>query len=326
MNTELKDSISRLSRLGAASAVALGLMGFLDEYHLVFELTVHFRLQYLVISVFCLLIMLVYRYRWWACLCLFSVILNSASVIPWFFSGNSGTLLNYASNAGHIQGESLKILLANVHAENRNYSALVSLAEKEMPHIVILQEVNSDWMKGITQLGNDFPYVISKPREDYFGIAMFSRIPFRKADIVFPGKAGMPAIIADMEFRGKMFSVLGVHVFPPASELLFELRNEQLDRVSDIVTGRPYPVIVAGDLNITMWSSYYKKMVTSAGLKNARQGFGILPSWPVMIPFMMIPIDHVLCSSGFDVIDIRTSEKTGSDHLPVVATFAINGS
>ena len=39
------------------------------------------------------------------------------------------------------------------------------------------------------------------------------------------------------------------------------------------------PIMVVGDLNATMWSAPYRSLIDSTGLRNARRGFGILPSW-----------------------------------------------
>jgi endonuclease/exonuclease/phosphatase family metal-dependent hydrolase len=96
------------------------------------------------------------------------------------------------------------------------------------------------------------------------------------------------------------------------------------------------PVVIAGDLNITMWSPYYKRFISKTGLRNARQGFGILPSWPVKTtyphyskipPFMSwlisIPIDHCLISPELKVSKIRTGANVNSDHLPLIIDLVI---
>jgi endonuclease/exonuclease/phosphatase family metal-dependent hydrolase len=55
-------------------------------------------------------------------------------------------------------------------------------------------------------------------------------------------------------------------------------------------------------------------------LLNARQGFGLLPTFPVFkfpIAFLMMPIDHCFVSEDISVQKIRTCEYIGSDHLPL---------
>lgn len=82
-------------------------------------------------------------------------------------------------------------------------------------------------------------------------------------------------------------------------------------------------VIIAGDLNTTMWSPYYKRLARDSGLANARKGFGILATWPSFYPFLRIPIDHYLVSPEVRVVDLRMGPKFGSDHRPLVADLFV---
>lgn len=92
---------------------------------------------------------------------------------------------------------------------------------------------------------------------------------------------------------------------------------------------------MVGDLNITMWSPYYKRFARQTGLRNARQGFGILPSWPTKETYsqispalsllLAIPIDHCLISPEIKVLNIRTGPNVGSDHRPVITDLLIPG-
>ena len=86
------------------------------------------------------------------------------------------------------------------------------------------------------------------------------------------------------------------------------------------------PVIVAGDFNVTMWSSQYRKMIANSGLHNTRQGFGILPtqsSYFLDIPWLAIPLDHFLVSRDIIVENMTTGKNVGSDHLPIIVDVLI---
>jgi len=80
-----------------------------------------------------------------------------------------------------------------------------------------------------------------------------------------------------------------------------------------------------GDLNATPWSPYYRQLLKGSGLRNTRQGFGILPTWPSwsLLDGLRIPIDHCLVSSTIEVIDIKTAQIKGSDHLSLVIDIAV---
>jgi endonuclease/exonuclease/phosphatase (EEP) superfamily protein YafD len=77
--------------------------------------------------------------------------------------------------------------------------------------------------------------------------------------------------------------------------------------------------VLIGDLNTTMWSPYFSELVKGSGLRDARLGFGLKPTWPMPLPALFqIPIDHCLVSDDIEVLGVRTGGATGSDHRPMM--------
>ena len=83
------------------------------------------------------------------------------------------------------------------------------------------------------------------------------------------------------------------------------------------------PVIVTGDFNSTPWSANYRWFVAQTGLIDTQQGLGPQPSWPTELPYLGIPIDHVLTSRTIATAKRRIGRWNGSDHRPVVADLLI---
>jgi endonuclease/exonuclease/phosphatase (EEP) superfamily protein YafD len=71
-----------------------------------------------------------------------------------------------------------------------------------------------------------------------------------------------------------------------------------------------------------MWSSTYRALEDSTGLRNSRRGFGVMPSWPVFLPVAMIPLDHCLVADRVDVLETKLGEDIGSDHRPLLVQLA----
>ncbi|NEO61878.1 MAG: hypothetical protein F6J98_16150 [Moorea sp. SIO4G2] len=107
----------------------------------------------------------------------------------------------------------------------------------------------------------------------------------------------------------------------------WQWRNQDLEKeIGDYIRQIQKPVVLIGDLNVTMWSPYYKSLIESSGLHDARAGFGILPTlsqFSPANPWLAIPVDHCLVSRDVKVIKMRTGPDLGSDHLPVITDILI---
>jgi endonuclease/exonuclease/phosphatase (EEP) superfamily protein YafD len=112
------------------------------------------------------------------------------------------------------------------------------------------------------------------------------------------GTTQNPSIVGKLNINGQIVSLVAAHPPPPIKSALFKARNQQLEAIGKYIKSLSTPVIVTGDLNITMWSPYYKRLMSQAGLKNARQGFGLVPTWPLKRIIPLIP-KCPLCSLGY---------------------------
>jgi endonuclease/exonuclease/phosphatase (EEP) superfamily protein YafD len=80
--------------------------------------------------------------------------------------------------------------------------------------------------------------------------------------------------------------------------------------------------VVAGDLNMSPWSPFFRRFMKKSGLKDSEDSFGFQPTWPTYQPILYLPLDHVLVSRDIAIVDRRIGAKVGSDHLPVVVDLA----
>jgi len=160
-------------------------------------------------------------------------------------------------------------------------------------------------------------------RFDNFGIAVYSAIPLRNTDIKSFTEYDIPSIFAEVQWQGQTVSIIATHPLPPINAEYFKSRNQQLLELEKVISSTNTIHAVIGDLNTTMWSPYYRKFIRQTGLKNARSGFGILPTWPQGAPMLQIPLDHCLISPEINVLKIRTGGDIGSDHRPLIIDLVI---
>lgn len=317
MKNLLIATLRLLTILCLLGVLALSVAGYLGTLHRRLELVSHFKLQYLAIAILCLPMLLALRAWRWAAVALLAVALNAAVVLPWFWAASSASVGEPDAPAD------VRLLLVNVNAANPDYAALLSLIEREKADLILVQEASDGWREALAALAGSHPFTRFVVNRDNAGIALYSRFPVEE----MPSSAddyGFPVLLATVKIEEAAVTLISIHPPPPGAEEFLQQRNEQLARVATLASQAAQPVLVAGDLNISLWSPYYTRFAEQSGLRAARRGFGVLPTWPTHLPLLMLPLDHCLVSQEFAVMDCRTGSHIGSDHLPLLVDLRLS--
>jgi endonuclease/exonuclease/phosphatase (EEP) superfamily protein YafD len=303
-----------LLQAAAAITVIFSLATLANSWHRFLELFSHFRLQYLCVALALTVIFAVMKQRRWALLMMAMTVINAAPVAPWYFAD--------ADASGGYQ-ERLRILFANVNSGNKNTQALLDVIESEQPDLIVLQEVSYLWATAMDAVQSDYPHRHVIPQNDNFGIALYSRQPLLDIDVLSSSPFGFPSLVVQQVVGSSLVTYVSTHPIPPLGQAGFDARNSQLAEIGERIAEIYGPTVLVGDLNTTVWGHHYKMLVADTGLRNSRDGFGVIPTWPRQLPFAMIPIDHCLVSDEFVVLDTRSGPDIGSDHLPLIVTLAL---
>jgi endonuclease/exonuclease/phosphatase (EEP) superfamily protein YafD len=135
--------------------------------------------------------------------------------------------------------------------------------------------------------------------------------------------AGYEALEAILNVNGSPLRIIGVHPFPPSRSDLAQIRDQQYLELIAKINSDKIPTAVVGDFNSSPWSPKFKELLAETNLKDAALGFGIVNTWNVNIPFLKIPIDHVLVSPEVGVSYFGRTSELGSDHYPIVASLRL---
>ncbi|WP_028581972.1 endonuclease/exonuclease/phosphatase family protein [Desulfogranum japonicum] len=307
MKKGLMSVIARLTQLAAAVTILFSILTLAGQHHWILDLFSHFRLHYCIASLACALLLTFLKCYRLAVLMLLITCLNGYHIAPWWFPVKQ----SHAS-----PNHSLKLLHSNVLTSNRQYLKLLNLAQAESPDLIIAQEINQAWADRLSTLHSQYPYRVIIPRNDNFGIGLYSRIAFSDVQKITWGLHSLPSIQVKLHIKDKDVTLITTHPLPPVSRDYSQLRDAQFRAISLHIGQIHTPVILVGDLNTTMWASSYDLLPHT--LHNSRAGFGILPTWMTNYPLLRIPIDHCLLSSEFTVSHMKTGPDIGSDHLPII--------
>ena len=252
-------SIWALVEVGGLLLGAATVAGFLSRLWWMFELASHFRMH-LAIGLAGLAAVWALKRRWrMASICGLSAAVNAVLVL---------LVLLPAEMPGPQTGTRLRLVSLNVHTENQRSDLVLKFLQTADADVILLMEVNETWMNALQPLRANYPQVIAKPREDNFGIALFSRLPLTNSEVIELCKAEVPSIATIISVGGQPVFLLGTHPLPPGSAEYARLRNEQLQEIAALIRSKRMAAIVLGDLNCTPWSPYFTDLLRDSGLKN----------------------------------------------------------
>ncbi len=288
--------------------------GFLGRTWWIFELTSHFR-PHLAVCLLGLGVVWTWKRRWPLAIGngIFAVI--NAVVIS--------SLLPPMTPPASAGGKEVRLVAINVHTANQRGDLVLEFLRGAEADVILLLEVNERWMNDLSGLRDSHQHVLAEPRDDNFGIALFSRIPLTDASVIELGEAGVPSVVSDLRVGDTTLTFLGTHPLPPGTAEYARLRNGQLRDIATWARAQTNLVVVLGDLNVTSWSPYFRDLLRDSGLKSASQGRGLRGSWPTCLPLGRILLDHCLVSSSVRVVNRQFGPHVGADHLPIVVDLGL---
>ena len=309
--------VSPWGLLEAAGTIVAGatLLGFLGPFWWFFDLFSHFRVQYFLTLL--LVALALASGRQWKAAITFGILaaLNLATIAP-LYVGRSGETIT--------SPDSYRAMLVNVNSENDRYADMERAILRYNPHVLVLLEVNDDWLTALLGLHGSYPHAITSPRDDNFGMAVFSRFPFTHSEIFELGGVAVPSLSVQMDLNDRPVTILGTHTLPPGGADSSGLRNAQLAAIPAFLKNHPSPTLmILGDLNLTPWSTHFQRLLEQTGLRKCSQGQGVHPTWPTFLPLFLIPIDHCLHSPDIIILDEQVGRGVGSDHYPLIVDFTL---
>jgi len=323
---EICAAIGALVRAPALFIAVFSALAFVGFVCWPIELFAHFRVQYAVLLAMAIPYLLYLEYsrlnRLYLASCIVALITNI--VVVAFASTSFGSA---TSNKAQTGTTPLSLLQFNVNSSNTNYPKFDKLIEKNKPDIVCVEEVSEGWREHFDKLKSTYPYQSVRARTDNFGIGILSKYKIVHESREPIGIAGVPTIFIDVsvptEAGEKQIQVIATHPPPPVGSSYTNMRDVQMHEIAKRIAQSQKLTILAGDFNCTPWCYIFTDLVKESGLLDSRLDKGIQPTWPTMLPYMVIPIDHVFMSPTIKCTERTVQDDSGSDHFPVLCKFTL---
>lgn len=289
-----------------AVTAIFSILGYFGQTNWFLDLFSHFKWQYLIILTIGTIIVFFVR-RKLALIFIPFILALSIEIMPLYFGGNKNEDLT----------ETTKITCINLLSSNSQFEDVKNYISQYNPDIVVLQEFTALWQLMLEPNLDEYQFRLTIPREDNFGIAVYSKSKISGLKELQLGNAGVPSIAGDIELGGSIVKIISTHPLPPVGTDYFEKRNSQLVELGNLISDLKGEVIVIGDLNTSSFSTHFQTFISNTNLIDTRKGFGVLTTWPTWLYFAQTTLDHCLVSEGVFVKARGVGKALGSDHLPI---------
>lgn len=212
----------------------------------------------------------------------------------------------------------LKVFTANVYQDNHQYDNMLNQIRETDPDLIFLLETDEGWINHMKQLEKDYPYQLSAPLDNTYGLQFYSRLALSESSVNYLVKDDIPSISGIIELKsGEKIQLFGLHPEPPVpgESAYSTAKDKELMIVALKVRECKLPAIVFGDLNDVAWSHTTELFRKTSGMLDPRRGRGYYNTFSAHSWFIRFPLDYIFCTKEFRLIEMKRLPKNGSDHF-----------
>ncbi len=222
------------------------------------------------------------------------------------------------SSSNHLRR--LRMLISNVQMENDKYSLWRDVVLACDPDVMIVAEIDEAWRSVLESLKESYPNQVLYPQDNWYGLAIISRLPMIKSELLFLVQDDVPSMDAIIELpSGDQVRLIAVHPRPPEPIRGNDAvaRDAELAMWGKELSEYKKPTVIGGDLNDVAWSYTTRLFLRLSRMLDPRRGRGLFNTFHANHPWMRFPLDHVFHSPHFAVRDVQRLQYVGSDHFPI---------
>ncbi len=212
------------------------------------------------------------------------------------------------------------MLISNVQMENDKYSLWRDVVLACDPDVMIVAEIDEAWRSVLESLKESYPNQVLYPQDNWYGLAIISRLPMIKSELLFLVQDDVPSMDAIIELpSGDQVRLIAVHPRPPEPIRGNDAvaRDAELAMWGKELSEYKKPTVIGGDLNDVAWSYTTRLFLRLSRMLDPRRGRGLFNTFHANHPWMRFPLDHVFHSPHFAVRDVQRLQYVGSDHFPI---------
>jgi len=267
---------------------------------------------------------LLFHERWWDLVLLAGLVFVVARQLYLIYPYTPLASVSVRKSTLPPGDHAFRLVISNVLMENQDHDQWLRVVRQADPDIIVAVEIDHAWDAAIAGLQTDYPFAVRRPQDNYYGLAIYSRLEFvGEPEVRFLVQEDVPS--ARLMFRlrdGQEVRLHALHPRPPepVRDQTSAPRDAELVLVGKEIGEheRDVPTIVCGDLNDVAWSFTTQLFLRLSRLLDPRRGRGTYNSFNAKSRIFKFPLDHVFHSDEFKLVDLRVLPYVGSDHFAVL--------
>lgn len=224
-----------------------------------------------------------------------------------------------ATAEGCRPDDRLSVVVANLLESNSGAGPFLDAVRRRSPDVVFVVEVDQRWASALQPLEGDYAHRVVHPRDDAWGLALYSRLPLVEPQVRFLLSEYVPSVRTGVRLpSGAVVEFHGLHPKPPTPRHGTAQRDAEL-LLAARAAREGGAAIVGGDLNDVAWSDTTRLFQRIGGLLDPREGRGLFTTYHAELPApLRWPIDHIFFTPAFRPLAVERLPHVGSDHFPLM--------
>ena len=245
------------------------------------------------------------------------VTMISAAIFAFFLKESTNSRIKYATVNS---SEKFKISLINLSSIDSDPSKVIRNIAKKNFDLLVFQEYTPNWKSLIEDnLNTSYPFKISIPRIDVYGLNVYSRYPILKQDTLYCEE--IPILRLEVFKNNQRFIILTAYFPPPINNLSKKINQDELNLIAQSIKDLDEPVIVAGVFNIVPWSPEIQSFKDKGDLIDSRSGY--IPSMDKNSGGIFgKPVTHIFYKPALECTNFNIS-RADNDEYGIEAFFQL---
>lgn len=228
-----------------------------------------------------------------------------------FLKNASLKTLNYSDVTTETKLNVAHINLGNLAFE---MAPILQMLDEEDVEVVSFQELTPNWDRRLrAELELKYPHSILEKRIDFYGMAVFSRVPIvHKDNFQCEGKPNMNVVVEKDKTK---FQIISSYLTPALDNKSLNEAAEQLNSIAEKVNDSARPLIALGEYNMVYWANEIRNFRAKTNLQNSRRD--------LVDGNLRVPYDHIFFSNALECTHFKEVKDKAQNYLGIVGTYQI---